>query len=164
MPWTDIDDLSTGDLVTAAIWDDQVKANLEYLLSGRSLALATQASGADYTVVGTTWTNVDATNLILEITPASTRVVLFASFRMVADNTAGSASEARWSEATAGVSGARARVGQNTTSWVAFAYRYSGLTPGNTYTFVLQFRNATAGATTTINRSDFPITLLGWEV
>lgn len=162
--WTAIPDKSTGDLMDETWYDTHFKANMEYLLGERPVLSAGQTTGTDYTVVGTTWTNVDAANLSVAITPASTRVMLFAAASLAADNTGGSAAEVRFNEATVGATPALARVAQNTQRWVAVMSVYTGLTPGVAHTFVLQYRNIQAGATTTLARNGYRSTVIGWEV
>jgi len=62
--WTIMDDLSPGDLVTAADMD-AIRGNIEYLLNPNSVSLS---EAGPYNVTTTTYTDMDATNLKGNIT------------------------------------------------------------------------------------------------
>src|SRR5579871_841217 len=67
----------TGQLIAAADMNTYIRDNMNYLLSGRPIGFLKRS--AQYTFTNTAWADVDATNLILNVSTASGRLWVAAS-------------------------------------------------------------------------------------
>ncbi len=171
MSWTTPKTWTPGDVLSASELNTHLRDNPNYLLSGFAMASVIHEPASDYTTTAGSFVDVDATNLKLTLTVKGGRAVVYASFHLASDGTANSSGEATVLCDTATYpdgSGANGLVRLKTTgtqvvSLVAF---FSGLAEGS-HTFKLQFRNAAAGATTTIYKvnsgatNGSPITMFG---
>ena len=142
MPWTTPKTWAAGEIPGATEFNQQIRDNLSYLLQRPFVGKAV-STGGSYTVGGGTWSNVDATNLAIAITPVTGRL-------MFGINCTASA-------ATSGVFGLRVNIdagasyqhffndvnilGQLTFSPASF---FGGLTAGVQHTLVLQARSTVA--------------------
>jgi hypothetical protein len=167
MAWTTPNTAAAGGVVSASDHNTYIRDNLSFLLNGKAASEIQREGSADYTVVGTTWTEVDSTNLRITLSVTSGRVLLISNFRLAADNTASSAANVRFYNVTSAVAeggtNGLAYMPQNREGQVNMTAIITGLAAGS-YTFTLQFRNAQAGATTTINNNPHPITFSAIEL
>jgi hypothetical protein len=167
MAWTSPPTVSPGGLISASLFGNVIRDNLNYLHSGQPVQKLVYAHTADYSTNLNTWSDVDATNLAFAMTLTTGRAIIDAHFTLGADNTSGSAalvdvivdSTTRAGHTTYGL----ARVTQNSLDHVHITAVFTGLTAGS-HTFKLQFRNLTAGAVTTLRAFGYPVVIVGREV
>lgn len=79
MAWTTPTTRVTGELITAAIWNTDIKANLDYLFA-RPLADTIYNVPSALQTNSTSFVDVDATNIIATFTTAAARIIAIASF------------------------------------------------------------------------------------
>ncbi|HLY26589.1 MAG TPA: hypothetical protein VKQ72_09635 [Aggregatilineales bacterium] len=162
--WTAPITHSPGDAVASADWNTYVRDNLNYLLSGRQFVqLAPYVGVADYSKTGagtTTFADLDATNLILTLTPSSSRVRAW--FAFTATISAGTAYydiynttlAARGGDATVGLV---QDANTATTKQLRVECIFTGLTPGVSTSFKLQFKQSSTANTVTVKANAFSI-------
>jgi hypothetical protein len=75
MAWTTPATFTSGQVVSAADLNAQVRDNMAYLLS-RPAQMIQRTQASSYTTTSTTFTNVDGTNLIINLTTSGSRVLL----------------------------------------------------------------------------------------
>lgn len=156
MAWSAPKTWNAGDVLSASDMNTYVRDNSLFLLSGRPVATVYQNSGADYTLtVATTWTTIDTTNLGLTLTTQSGRVRLEAIFTLNANLAAGNCGFDWLNNNTS----ARSQAGNiGTATWIqggALNFEvpikciawFTGLTPGTSYTFYLQYFKASGTVT-----------------
>ena len=142
MAWTTPRTWVADELVTATIMNTHVRDNLTYLLTSRSNNVA--ASTAQASTSSTSYVAVDGTNLIVSVTPASSRVLVMATMRVQVDNTASNNAMLQlYGDNGAGSSAQTARVYQNAYSDVTLFHIYTGLSAGTTYSFYPIYKAAT---------------------
>lgn len=152
MAWTDLTNVTTGQLIDATLFNN-ILDNQRYLLE-RAAASQIYVAGSNYTTTSTSFVDVDATNLKLAITPASERLLVFASARLsVSANRAFldlAANSVRAGDTSWGLGGTESAA---ITQMLTIVGYWSGLTPGNNYDVTLQWR-VTSGTATIHNTID----------
>lgn len=163
--WTNTSPMAANHVVTAAEWNTFVNDNPTYLLNGRPFVANYQATGTDYNLnVGATWTTIDATNMACVIVPNSTRVKLRATFEVY--TLGGSCKTAfDWLNNNTGVRCRNNNVGSAVIevgvpsaatpllTMECFGH-FTGLTPGTSYSFYLQYYTTTGAPT--LRRNGYP--------
>jgi hypothetical protein len=163
MPYHVVPTLSPGYVVLDSDWNSYIRDNDSYLLGGRPDLFSVVATGSDYTISGTSFADVDASNLILSPTLSGSRYLVEAMltcapaashylyFDWILDSTTRAGG-------TLGVMGAF-----NGVCVMRIGALFTGLSAA-AHTFKLQARIDTATFNGTIYRANLPITLLGLEV
>lgn len=149
--------------ISASAHNTYIRDNISYLFGGRPKGQVHYVGAADKTTTSTSWSDVDSVNLTVSVTvSAGENILIFASGRFAADNTASSAAEVdiavdgtRIGHSTHGM----ARISQNTTQFFSIMGYKANLSAGG-HTITLQFRNVTGGATTTVHQNGFPVNLV----
>lgn len=165
MAWNTPPTHSPGDPVSSADFNLYQRDNPNYLLSGRQFVqLAPYVGGADYSKTGAgtnSFGDLDATNLILTLTPSSTRVRV--EFQIWASNSTQNIFFDIFCT-TLGVRGGDATAGldnNNFTPATLAKYRvkwiFTGLTPGVSTSFKLQFKQANTSGTVVVRANGVAI-------
>lgn len=76
MAWTSPTPVTPSQLVTEAFWNAQITENLK-ALAERRYSVVRYTNGSNYTISGSTWTDVDAANISGSITNASSTRIKF---------------------------------------------------------------------------------------
>ncbi|MEP7285401.1 MAG: hypothetical protein ABI947_06505 [Chloroflexota bacterium] len=169
MPWNTPITFTPGQVVSATDLNNNVRDNANYLLSGRALAKVVRTGARNYSTTGFTFVDVDATNLILNLTVNSGRVLCIATGAWY--NAAGTVIDLYmdWildSVTRAGGAQGSLRVQTTTTNFPFQPFicvaQFSGLSVGS-HTFKLQFA-ASAGNTVSIANASYPIVLHAFEI
>lgn len=159
--WNTLHDFTALEVPTAGHFDDIVE-NIEYLLNSRVMTRRVIVGSGNVTKTGAgsdSFTDVDATDASITITPKSTRVeVVFQGGFLVGANTF----YLDWFCAELGASGTRATEqytgtntnglisGTNTTAQQQYVRAvFTGLTPDTLYTFKLRWRQSNTANTIT---------------
>jgi len=162
---TAIPTVNAGETIESVAWGNVIKAFIDYLHTGRTVASSTYVGSANLTTTLATWADADATNLIVTLTPTSTRVRVTFIFNATA---AGGYAEfdiysvgltARFGDATHGITSCI----QNAQSQIKVEALFTGLTANVAQSFKLQYRSVTAGQTSTIYNNAYPVTMIAEE-
>ncbi len=129
-----------------------IDGNLDYLLRGKQISYSVVAKGSDTGTTSTSFVDVDMTNYKITITPKSTRVKVEMTFSGgIASNVAeydivNVNTGLRAGHATHGL-GAALTNSLSIEANVHIVGYFTGLTPGTTYEFRLQYRTVAGGGT-----------------
>lgn len=163
MAWTSPRTWANGTVPGASDLNTEIRDNMTYLLGSRPIGQTIYVAGADYTTSSTTFVDVDAANVVLTITPQSSRIWVAANCTVVPSG-AGSDMEldlivgaVRVGHATHGLLRTN-----GTTGYPFILGKITGLTPGALQTIKLQWRSLGAW-TSTIKANAWPIVLNAWE-
>lgn len=146
---------STGELITASIWNTDIVDNLEALKDPPTTAVS-PGSGANFSTTSTSFTDVDAT-ISLDITPVGTEIFLFisasvshgsASAQVAFDVTKNGSSI---TSLTNGIGSIVLGAATSAPGSVTRILRITGLTAGAAVNFKLQWRVITAGTLSLLN-------------
>jgi hypothetical protein len=153
MAWTAPKTWAVNELVTASLMNTHVRDNLNYLFA-RAYDVIILPNSANYTTTGTSFADIDGTNLAISQSLAGTKALLFFSGRFN-----GAAGAILLDFFVNGVqvgtsAGGIARVESGATDHFAIMSVAEGLTPG-TNTFTVRWR-MTAGTGTLYNAAGFP--------
>lgn len=156
--WSGLKDFVAGAILTAADLDTYLSGNTEYLLNSRVLTREVIVGAANVTKTGAgsdSFSNVDATNLSIEITPKSTRVevVLHGNFTVSANNHYLDffidGLSVRCASQYTGTNTNGLTWGNSTTPIRSMSGIFTGLTPDTLYTITVQWRQSATGNTLT---------------
>jgi hypothetical protein len=148
MAWTTPRTWTDGEVPGATIFNAHVRDNLAYLLGGRGHVLATSTEAPSETT-STNFVDADATHLAVTVTPSGTRVLLVAG---VAAKASSNTMQLRLNR-TDGVPGVSVTLNSTAAYYAVWPELLTGLTPGTTYTWRLQFRINISG-TARVNNYD----------
>jgi hypothetical protein len=163
MPWTTPQTWTPGQVVAASDLNSNIRDNALYLFAGRPLGYIQRTGSADYSTSSTSFVDVDAANLILNLTVSSGRVLLLATGTLVNPVNSGIAFDFILDSTTraGGANGVLLSESNNNAQIFTALGLFTGLAAG-AHTFKLQYR-ALSG-TGTIYNNGVPLTLLGLEI
>ncbi len=160
MAWTTPRTWVVGELVTASLMNAHVRDNLNYLLAGRANDVAHDTGSS--TTTSTSYTDVDATNLTVTVTPKSSRVLVFC--HLILESSGAAIGYAQiYGDNSAGTSG-EYTVTNSDHKGICMIHPFTGLTPGTTYTFTAQFKSASGSVTIGVNSQGAGATMFAIEV
>lgn len=156
---------TTGQLIGASDFNQQIRDNEAYLLNGRQLVKLQYLKGTNPTTASTTFVSMDTTNLRVTV-PATASGRLLFWYTIQAGTTAATVQFRLSRDAGTEFSGdaTNGDTGTQNTSNVLLAglALFTSLTAA-THTFDLQWR-VSAAATATNHNTNVPITIIAYEV
>lgn len=141
MAWTTPRTWGASELVTANINNTHIRDNFNYLLSGRQIDFLFDSGSASTS--STSYVDIDGTNLIAAVAPASSRIMVWGVYVGSVDNTAGNGAYIRIHADNSGGDSSAVFVPQNNSAQFPIIHLFTGLSPGTTYTFSLQYKAVT---------------------
>jgi len=163
MPWTTPQTWTPGQVVAASDLNSNIRDNGLYLFAGRPLGYIQRTGSADYSTISTSFVDVDAANLILNLSVSSGRVIVTASGTFAPP--AGSSIALDWivdsTTRAGGANGVLMTQLSNTPQVFTAMALFTGLSVG-AHTFKLQYR--VLSGTGSVYNNGVPLTLLALEV
>lgn len=144
MAWTDLTNVTTGQLIDATLFNN-ILDNQRYLLE-RAAASQIYVAGSNYTTTSTSFVDVDATNLKITIAPASDRLLVLATARFYVKGNLTCLDLAANSVRAGDTNWGLAATSSTEAQTITVAGYWSGLTPGNNYDVTLQWKTSSGTA------------------
>jgi len=166
MAWTTPITWANNQLVAAADLNAQVRDNMNYLFSGRPTTATQRVAGSTYSITGSSWADIDSSNLSSTLTVSSGRVLLIASGTFYADASARLARLSFTLDGTRVASGGDAilQAFMDTNSKpILWYWLATGISVGS-HTFRPQWNTGGAGTISLFSQTGMPVLFTALEV
>ena len=171
MAWVAPRTWTAGEVVTASMMNQDVRDNMNYVLSGRGVAQVKVLSASNYTITSSTFVYVDTTNLALTLSINSGRIMGWWTFSELFDNTAHNgkawvgtdrdAGAAMHGDATYGTK----LLLTNHSDDITLPFYFSGLSAASHTLKLMARTDGSAGASITIYKAtDTPVYGMAFEI